>query len=47
MTKGTELPTYDLTGRRVRPAVGQPALNLDPEPSPLLEAIRRYLEGRG
>jgi hypothetical protein len=40
----TLVPTYDFTGRRVRFVPPPPAPAVIAEPSPLLEAIRAYLE---
>ncbi len=39
-----DLPTYDFTGRRTRLVPPPPALPMDAEPSPLLDAIRKYLD---
>lgn len=39
-----ELPIYDVTGRRPRLVVPPSASSIETEPSPLLEAIRAYLE---
>jgi hypothetical protein len=38
------VPTYDFTGRRVRFVPPPPAQPMVAEPSPLLAAIRAYLE---
>ena len=40
-----DVPTYDFTGRRVR-LVPPPPAPREVEPSPLLEALRAYLDGR-
>ncbi len=42
-----DVPTYDFTGRRLRLVPPPPALPQLAEPSPLLEALRAYLEARG
>ncbi len=39
-----EVPTYDFTGRKLRLVPQPPAMPIDAEPSPLLEAIRAYLD---
>jgi hypothetical protein len=39
-----DVPTYDFTGRRVRFVPPPPAEPVIAEPSPLLEAIRSYLD---
>jgi hypothetical protein len=38
------LPTYDLMGRRPRLVLPASSVLAETEPSPLLEAIRAYLE---
>jgi|GEM_PF-4123079 hypothetical protein len=39
-----EVPTWDFTGRRPRLVPPAPATWIETEPSPLLEAIRMYLD---
>lgn len=43
-TRQEDVPTYDVTSRRVRLVPPPPARPVLAEPSPLLEAIRAYLE---
>lgn len=41
-----DVPTYDFTGRRLKLVPPPPAAPMAAEPSPLLEAIRAYLDRR-
>lgn len=43
--RSEELPTYDVTGRHPRLVLA--SRRVETEPSPLLEAIRAYLERAG
>lgn len=39
-----DVPTWDLTGRHLKLVASTPPEQLEAEPSPLLEALQRYLD---